>query len=215
MSQLRLYKGQSNKLSSHSQQDGQLLFTEDTKKIYIDSTVSGEQGVQRICINPNSDWNALPGTNEYIVNKPNYVSRVFIANNNLVVQTADGIQKGTTIVEVDEYSGTNGDFILMGNLCYYIIKAELELPTITALQSVELDLFPTGISPKFTLNQPALTNSAQLSDSIIIVFDKISNKILLKNRSSDIIKDITLIPSTYNFVIDNYSRITDSILNNS
>lgn len=214
MSQLRLYKGQNNRLSSHSQQDGQLLFTEDTKKLYIDSTVSGEQNVQRICINPNPDWNALSGTNEYIANKPNYISRVFVNNNILTVQTADGVQKGTTILEVDEYSGINGDFILIGNLCYYIIKEEFELPTMTAHQSIELDLFPTGVTPKYSINQPALTDSAQLSDSIIIVFDKTSNKVLLKNRSSDIIKDVILIPSTYNFVIANYSRITDSVLNN-
>lgn len=213
MSQLRLYKGQSNRLSSHSQQDGQLLFTVDTKKLYIDSstTASGEQ-VNRFCINPNPDWNAQEGTNEYIANKPNYISGVSVSNNILVVETADGVQRGTSIVEVDEYSGTNGDFILIGNFCHYIIKEELLVDSMTALQSIELDTFPSGITPKYTINHPALTDSAQLSDSIIIVFDKTSNKILLKNRSSDILTDITLIPSTYDFVISGYSRITNSIL---
>lgn len=213
MSQLRIYKGQSNKLSSHSQVDGQLLFTVDTKKLYIDSRTTGVQA-DRICINPNPDWNAQSGTNEYIANKPNYISRVFVNDNILTVQTADGVQRGTTILESDEYSGTNGDFILIGNLCYYIIKEDLVLPTMTALQSIELDIFPVGISPKYTLNHPALTDSAQLSDSLLIVFDKTSNKILVKNRSSDIIRNITLIPSTYNFVINGYSRINDSVINN-
>ena len=214
MSQLRLYKGQSNKLSSHPINDGQLLFTIDTLKLYIDSLTTGVQA-DRICINPNPDWNAQPGANNYILNKPNYISGVFVNNNNLIVQTADGIQRGTTIVEVDEYSGNNGDFILMGNLCHYIIKEELEISTMTSLQSIELDSFPTGITPKYTLNHPILTDSAQLSDSLLIVFDRTSNKILVKNRSSDIIKNVTLLPSTYNFVIDGYSRINNSVINNS
>ena len=214
MSKLRLYKGQSKKLSSHSRQDGQLLFTVDTKKLYIDSntTTEGGEQVDRICINPNSDWNAQEGTNEYIANKPNYISGVFLSGDTLVVETADGIQKGTTVVEVDEYSGTNGDFILMGNFCHYIIKEELLVESMTSLQSIELDTFPSGITPKYTINHPVLTDSAQLSDSIIIVFDKTSNKILLKNRSSDILTNITLIPSTYDFVISGYSRVTNSIL---
>lgn len=205
MSQLKPFKGLKKDLDSHVKKDGQLLFTVDDNKLYIDHQ-SVEGKVDRKCINPNADWNAAEGSSSYIKNKPVYLSNVYILEDVLYIEKSDGDYSMYTLVESTEFDYDNGDFVLMGQMCYYNLKAEYNISVMTAKQSIVLDEIPLSLRPKYKTSLMAVTSSTQLSDSILIVFDNSTNQVLAVNRSDDILRDITLLPSSYSFMIKNYAK---------
>ena len=201
------FKGLSTKLDGQVKIDGQLLFTEDDEKLYIDHK-SDEGEVDRSCINPNPDWNAESG-NSFIRNKPTYVSSVIIAGENLVVNYSNNTQKEFTVTEVFEYPAANGHFVRIGNSCQYTLTREIEIPVITAHQVIVIDQIPEDIMPRFKTYNIAITDKAQLSDSLLIVFDPELPYVTVVNRSNDIIRNITVLQNTTSYIVAGYVKSTE------
>lgn len=201
-------KGLSSRLSEEQITDGQLLFTTDDAKLYIDSK-SGEGKVDRSLINPNPDWEAEEGTNAYIRNKPTYVSDVSVDGEFLVVRTSDSRQKSFTVVEVEEYEGDYGTYVRLGSVCHYILNQAITIDIMTSRQSKKLEDIPAELAPSFKINSIVVTSNAQLTDSLLLVIDPETETIMLTNRSSDILYDVTLLPSSYTFVVSNYYKVVN------
>ena len=209
-SKLKAFKGLSSGLSQVSVTDGQMLFTTDTDKLYFDS-INGENPVSRHVVNPNPDWNAVSG-NAAILNKPDFVTNVTVTDGQLIVSKAsDGANDPAAFSMNTTTTATvaNGRFIKAGMIGYFVMN-QYHITSLAAGASATIATAPEGFEPTFESAKPALTDSAQLFDSLIILFDPENDAVKVKNISAFSAEDINLLATTYEYVSDTESSVEEN-----
>lgn len=204
MSIVSFLKGVSTKLSSAAIADGKLIFTTDDEKLYIDhdnlDTEGNVSSTTRSCINPNPDWNATSG-NAVIQNKPTFVTNLTQSEDTVTVDKSDGTTSTITVSSSSVTKGTNGSFVKSGIVGYYQLTEDLVLASLDAGSTYELDTIPAGFYPNATSSKIAIADNAQLTESLLIRFDKSTNKVLIMNNSGSQITNTTLMASTYDYIV--------------
>ena len=201
-SKLKALKVYSSGLSQVAISDGQMLFTTDTDKLYFDAK-HGEASATRRMVNPNPDWDASSG-NAAILNKPDFVTNVSISDGQLTVEKASDGENDPATYSLNTTTTSDvatGRFIKAGMIGYFVMD-EYHITSLAAGASATIATTPAGFEPTFESMKPALTDSAQLFDSLVILFDPENSAVKVKNVSAFPAEDLNLLASTYEYVSD-------------
>lgn len=114
-------------------------------------------------------------------------------------ELADGF--ANTIQPLSLGRGKRGVFVKIGLMAFYVL-GEYRIENIEPSSYITLDDIPDGFIPAMTLNKIAvLGNVAQLTDSLIMRFDRVSGTIRLVNLANNRIKNILLLSSPYEYIV--------------
>ena len=97
--------------------------------------------------------------------------------------------------------GRRGVFVRIGLMCTYVL-GEYRIENIEPKSYITVDEIPDGFIPAITMSKIAIVGSvAQLTNSLLMQFDRVSGTIKLVNIANNRIKNTLLLTSPYNYIV--------------
>ena len=121
-------------------------------------------------------------------------------------EIAEGLTN--TIQPLSLARGQRGVFIKIGIMAFYVL-GEYRIENIEPGSYVTIDEIPDGFIPATTMNKIAIIgNNVQLTNSLLIRFDRVSGTIKLINLANNRIKNTLLVTSSYEYIVSSSSYDT-------
>lgn len=102
--------------------------------------------------------------------------------------------------DVEIIKGQRGRFLRIGMMCHYLLY-EFTVDYMDPKSYYILDPIPDGFTPAVSINRLAITGNAQLTESLVVVADRVSGNMKLLNMASNAMQDVKLLNSTYDYII--------------
>ena len=97
--------------------------------------------------------------------------------------------------------GRRGIYVRIGLMCTYVL-GEYRIENIEPNSYITIDEIPDGFIPAITMNKIAIVGRvAQLTNSLLMRFDRTSGTIKLVNIANNRIKNTLLLTSPYNYIV--------------
>lgn len=97
--------------------------------------------------------------------------------------------------------GKRGIYVRIGLTCTYVL-GEYRIENIEPNSYITVDEIPDGFIPAVTMNKIAIVGSvAQLTNSLLMRFDRTSGTVKLVNLANNRIKNTLLLTSPYNYIV--------------
>ena len=107
--------------------------------------------------------------------------------------------------DVEILKGQRGRFLRIGNMCHYLLY-EFTVEYLDPKSYYILDAIPDGFTPAVSINRLAITDNAQLTESLVVLADRVSGNMKLVNMASNAMSNVKLLNSTYDYIIAKDSK---------